>query len=61
MRRDLNQHVRLGQVEASIRHFTDEYRVHFRVELEVLQDLYPFALRRGPVDVGLVHFDGVMT
>lgn len=53
MRRDLYKHVRFGQIEAGVGDFTHEYRIHFRVELEILEDLYSLALGRRPVDVWL--------
>lgn len=61
VRRDLNQHIRLRQIKARIRDFAHKYRVDFRVKLEVLQYLYPLPLRRGSVDVGAVHLDGVVS
>ena len=41
---DLDQHVRLRQVERRIGHLTHEDGVHLGVELEVLQDLDPLTL-----------------
>lgn len=61
MRRNLDQHIRFRQIEARIGDFADEYGIHFGVEFEVLEYLNPFILRRGPVDVGFVHFDGVVS
>lgn len=60
MRGDLYEHVGLGQVEAGVGDLAHEDRVDLGVELEVLQDLDALVLRRGPVDVGLVHLDGVV-
>ena len=47
MGRDLDQHVGLGQVERRVGHLAHEDGVHLGVELEVLQDLDPLALREG--------------
>lgn len=60
MRGDLNQDIGLGQIKRGVGHFGHENRVHFGVELEVLEDLNALALRGRAVDVGLVHFDGVV-
>ena len=52
MRRDLDEHVRLGQIKRRVGHLTHEDGVHLGVKLEVLQDLDTLAL---PKDMRLVR------
>jgi hypothetical protein len=58
MRRDLNQHIRLWQIDTVVTYFADTDRLHHGIVLKLVQNPHPLRATGVSVDVRFHHFTG---